>query len=389
MTPLWASTPEKLVNVGPRSRSPDQATDNMADILDSIAATPSRRPRELLTPSPPLQNTHNGQLGHTYDTPLRIPKHRSPLPIPGRASPSLLDMTHNESSRYLITGEVPARLEQQNQNQNNDGEAMDWTPAHPQSEHRAFNPSRSIQRNTQLFGQAPIVDQPSPFWYKVPPAPTTPAQRLRNPPNQPRLRVSSQEVKENFFNNVARRNSDSDQGENGFGQRNERTRHVIEFTQQKFFPQPPPSEAGNNLADLLTSFSLGSSDPETPKAIEKRSRLRHGCQAIFLSLGLFFWNHTFLNPTEHSKSVMLTVMIGCMLIGARTILDHTIFSLPNKKGVSQGMGAIFGGLQCGLALYRISEILAGRGDCVNCASLGTILLGGMFVQELWCASFGK
>jgi hypothetical protein len=34
------------------------------------------------------------------------------------------------------------------------------------------------------------------------------------------------------------------------------------------------------------------------------------------------------------------------------------------------------------------EILAGRANCEDCASLGTILIGGMLVHEIWLALFG-
>lgn len=307
----------------------------------------------------------------------------------GSTSPSLLEMTHAESVHYLATGEVPARLQQRYNV--NETEEMEWTPSQTQSQHRAFNPPRSFQRQTQLFGETPTGDQPSPFWYKVPPAPITPAQRLRNPPNQPRLRVSSQETKENFFNNVTHRSSGSNAAD---GRpplpRNEGSRQEVDFAQQKFFPPPPPSEAGNTLADLLTSFSLSNSETEAPKPARDSSATRHTCQSFALFLGLFFWNHALFNPTENSRNVMLTVMIACVCIGARTVLDNTIFTTVAKKmTMLQGLGACLGGLESTAAGYGIIEILADRGNCENCASLGTMLIGGMLVHEIWLALFGN
>jgi hypothetical protein len=391
MSPLWASTPEKLPHVGPRSGSPIAGVDSMADALDQIAATPSRKSRQLSpsSPSPPpyaLQGfpkrIQAQQLSSTPPAPSR-----SLLPQI-RTSPSLLEMTHAESVRYLATGEVPVHLQQRYNV--NETEEMEWTPSQSQSQHRAFNPPRSLQRQTELFGQAPTGDQPSPFWYKVPPAPITPAQRLRNPPNQPRLRVSSQETKENFFNNITHRNSGTDTaGRQAPPLRDEVSRPEIEFAQQKFFPPPPPSEAGNTLADLLTSFSLDNSETESHKLVEASSTTRHICQSIALFLGIFFWNYTFHNPTEHSRNVMMTVMIACALIGFRTTLDNTTFKRAGSKTTAvQGIGACLGGLEAIAAVYGILHILAGNGDCENCASLGTILTGGMLVHQIWLAFFG-
>lgn len=51
------------------------------------------------------------------------------------------------------------------------------------SKYRAFNTIG--QRSSQPFGSAPVEPHKGAFWYKVPPAPTTPAQRLFNPLNRP------------------------------------------------------------------------------------------------------------------------------------------------------------------------------------------------------------
>jgi hypothetical protein len=49
---------------------------------------------------------------------------------------------------------------------------------------------------------------------------------------------------------------------------------------------------------------------------------------------------------------------------------------------------VVGGFELAGAGYGALELLAGRGDCVECASLGTILVGGMMIYEIWRASFG-
>lgn len=268
---------------------------------------------------------------------------------------------------------------------------MEWSPSQSQSEHRAFNPPRSFQRQTQPFNEAPAAEQPSPFWYKVPPAPITPAQRLRNPPNQPRLRVSSQETKQNFFNNITHRKSVVEAGDTSKQLLPQDTipHKGVEFAQQRFFAPETPSEAGNTLADLLTSFSLGNSDIEFPTPVETGSTTRHICQGLALFLGLFSWNHAFFNPTQHSRNVMMTVMLACALIGVRTILDNTTLRKAGTKiRPGESIAICLGGLEFAAAVYGISQILARNSDNENFASLGTVLTGGMIVHEVWLAFFG-
>lgn len=193
-------------------------------------------------------------------------------------------------------------------------ESMDWSPSY--SQHRAFAPTLQ-PRNGQLFGQAPVDSTTSPFWYKVPPAPITPAHRLRNPPNQPRLRVSSQEVKENFFNNVTRRNplEPSDQDTSFPG--SDKPNYDSHFADQKFFPPTPPSEADTLLADRLTSFSLSSPDDELPARAQQHSILRYVCQCLVLLLGLFGYQF-FIHPSE-KYNFLLVIMAGCFCIIVRKV----------------------------------------------------------------------
>ncbi|KAE9377775.1 hypothetical protein N431DRAFT_398819 [Stipitochalara longipes BDJ] len=392
MSPLWATTPERLPNVGPPSGSPNHVVDDMADALDQLVATPTRKSRQPSPQSPPSPITyglpgyskriHPQQISSSGNFPAssQVPQRRT--------SPSLLEMTQAESVRYLATGELPVHL--QHQDSANEVEEMEWSPSQSQSQHRAFNPPRSTQRQMQLFNEAPIGDRPSPFWYRVPPAPVTPAQRLRNPPNQPRLRVSSQETKENFFNNITNRipENRADVGKLPIPD-NESPRQGVEFAQQRFFPPQPPSEAGNTLADLLTSFSLGSSEPEPTSPTQAGSTTRHTCQSLALFLCLFFWNYTLSHSTEHSRNVMMTVMIACALIGIRTILDNTMLRRAGTKMArTEVMGACLGGLEVAAALYGVSQILAGNGYSENCASMGTVLTVGMMVHEIWLAFFG-
>ncbi len=400
MSPLWASTPDKLSNVGPRSKSPSEGIDSLADVLDEIASTPSKAitrvssspPAPAPVPTPPIFDLKSNP---------RAPRSAllsslrsvapSALPVQERAGPSLLEMSESESVRYITTGQIPDRLQQQFSG--NDIEEMEWTPTQSQSLHRAFNAPRSLQRTTESFGQAPTVDESSPFWYKVPPAPVTPAHKLRNPPNQPTLRVSSRETKENFFNKVTHRNPAMDVAlQQSPSLKKDSQRHDILFAQQKFFPPAlsnEAGEAGNTLADLLTSFSLGNSEHKAArKKVESQPRKRHVVQSLILLTCLILWNHAVYNAAQYSKEAMLVIMIICIGIGLRGILDNSVFMKGARDHVQQSLAICLYGAEVAGAAYGLFEVIAEGGYAENNASLGTILIGGMFVHDLWLALLG-
>jgi hypothetical protein len=364
-----------------------QGLGSMADVLNEIAASPSRSSKNSLYST--------GAAAPSFD--LRVAK-RSQRSQPSSFSAQstalgqqpisspLIDMSHNESMRYMAA-ETPSRRLRLDYT-SNDTEEMEWTPTETQSQHRAFNSPQSVQRTSESFGRAPMVEQPSPFWYKVPPAPVTPAQRLRNPPNQPSLRVSSQEVKENFFNRVTHRSLGSDTSVQKAHTRKEDTQHTIEFAKQKFFAPNTPSEAGNSLADLLTGFSLeGSEKEDLVKQNEPRKWKRHLVHSFLLLLGILLWHYSCHQPFQNSQNVMLAVMILCAIISLRTVFDSAALTKRNSR--FWGMWVFVGGLECAAAVYGLTEVISGRGRDDNCASLGMILIGEMLVHELWVTSMGS
>lgn len=363
MTRLWDSAPEKLPHVGPRSSpSPARGGDSMADALDQILVTPSRKAQG--SPSSLSYGNQQHSPNNRYGD---LVSHAPPaFRTPPMALKNLSLGDYQPRSSQSQTATPP----------DEDQDMMDWTPAKSQSQHRAFNSVQPVEGSTRLFGGAPVQDKPGAMWFRLPAAPIAPAHRLRNPPNQPRLRVASQEVKENFFNNITHRTHDSEPSPSI--QRSSVERHDIEFAPQKFFPPPTPGESGERLAELLTSFSL-SSDPEIPKETPRAHRLRHLCQALVLILGLVFWNQVLPGPSEHTRNVSLTVMGACALIGARTILDNI---QTNTRGFVQTAGVVVGAAEVAAASYGLQEILAGRGGCENCPPLGSLLICLMVMYEV-------
>ena len=414
MTVLWDFTPEKPPYIGPGS-SPDQSSNSIRDALKEIGASPSRINGSTPTPSPPSYERYRPQpyqpgsirIGHDRTASIQPLKALNVPSARGRTSP-LFNNTCTPAS------ESRPSLDQQYAGVNLGD--MDWSPepSQPASQHRAFTENLPVdndavffgrataQKNTNLFGQSPVVPQSAAFWYKVPPAPIAPAHQLRNPPNQPRMRVASREQKENFFNDISRRSpSTQDPPETATSVKYDSQPQEIEFAQQKFFAPDAPSKDHDDLVDALNGWSLGGSDSRhSPKKAVETSRVRHIGQGIALFIALVFWNQALNNPSEHTKNIILAVMIGCLCIGARTILDNTIYTIgENEKQniervknvenvVACTIGTCLGGLECAAACYGLIEILAGTGECENCGPLGTVLVGGMMVHEIWLASFG-
>lgn len=379
MTRLWDTTPEKLSFVGPStSPSPRGSGNSMADALDEMLTTPSKR-RSISPSSPASYDSLQRKI--TNNRYSNLPSHNKSSYL---ANTQQVKRTPSVALKGLSLGDYPVRSNQAIVPVNEDQDMMDWTPLQSQSKHRAFNSVRPSEPGTQLFGQAPVKPESNTMWFHVPPAPITPAHRLRNPPNQPRLRVSSQEVKENFFRRVTRPSNEPGPGPSteaggepvvGAG----RSGRDIEFSQQKFFPPVPPSESGEKLAELMTSFSLGS-DPEPPEVVAAVGyNLRHVCQAFALLLGLLFWNRVLYEPSEHTKNATLAVMSGCGLIGARTILDNLQCS---PRGLARDAGAVLGAVEVVAAGYGVQEILAGRVGSEYSAPLGSLFIGVMAVYEM-------
>ncbi|KAK3344312.1 Ima1 N-terminal domain-containing protein [Lasiosphaeria hispida] len=144
-------------------------------------------------------------------------------------------------------------------------EDMDWAPT--ESKYRAFSPYG--RRQTNGFNEAPTEPQ-KPFWYRVPPAPTTPAQRVFNPPSQPRLRKSpiAPDPQNPLFSfkaattssgtrpgkQLVRVETDEDEEEDGVGSSQQRD---VKFVEPRFFPPPPQNDPRDPLSDMFgQSFSL-------------------------------------------------------------------------------------------------------------------------------------
>ncbi|POS84483.1 hypothetical protein EPUL_004267 [Erysiphe pulchra] len=271
VVPLWSSDSQK-VTLRPQTKSAlDQDSESLRDILNEIGSN-SRLPQTRTATSSSLtsqttkdpfisnlspklshsqlfstraghQTSTLSSFGRKTEDQMSLSAFKNISEMPTRTTPSLLQMSEDEARSYLRTGEVP---------NSQTYEEMDWQST--QSSHRAFNPRPKT--NIQQFNHIPVSNKPSPFWYRVPAAPTTPAQRLRNPPNQPNLQIPQEITKQNFFKNMIRSGKDDPGLKSADKFQNNSAKHNLELSQQKFFPPETTGEAENMLASLLTEVTL-------------------------------------------------------------------------------------------------------------------------------------
>lgn len=417
--PLFAPTSaERLLQyVRPKEKSKYSGHD-MSQALTNILGESPTAPSN---PPPSIQRDtfhENSQSGFTYrhrssspyGTPsrqvsngtvaLRRSSPRDPRDILGipRTVPSLSEMTEDESLRYISTGEIPARMQEQAYNGDSQND-MEWDSQ--ESQHRAFQPART-PRQSQLFSQAPVAPDPSPFWYKgLPSAPVSQAHKLRNPPNMPRLLPPSKEAKDNFFNSFTGRQSFSEPPETIPRDTRNADPFVvsrsqeIEFAPPKFFPPTPSGgDLVTGLSDMFEqAFTLKPSEDEMqdatlrPQKTRWERKRRHVLTAVVLAAAGFCWNYSFAHPELRSIKLPLGVMVLCGVIALVSITDcFLVWSQKNPSLQSSG-SALFAAAQTVAGGYIISEIIAGRTENVTCHSHGLMLVGAMFVQEVYLAAF--
>jgi hypothetical protein len=159
-------------------------------------------------------------------------------------------------------------------------EEMDWSPT--QSKHRAFSSYRTGQQASQGFGQAPTEASRGHFWYRVPPAPTTPAQRIFNPPNQPRLRKNpvNRETEDISF-----RGSQATLHDRGGDFDPSNQSRPVTFAETSFFPPTTPNDPRNSLSELFEAGFTLTPEQDEDRVQERRSWMGNLVDYLYPSRG--------------------------------------------------------------------------------------------------------
>ncbi|KAB5586167.1 Ima1 N-terminal domain-containing protein [Coniochaeta sp. 2T2.1] len=185
-----ADSPEKITNHQPAPK-PD-GVKNMSDLLDEILDSPTVYPPALPRTSynrpNPLLHGPNAFGSHASTSSTSLARKPSLDLNNFSLSESGSGLTHHEPTNHFATI-PPPRAPQPS------GEEMDWSPSTsltPTAPNlpRAFTSFRDpSDPDQQTFNTAPTQEKRGAFWYRVPPAPVSPAARLfQEHPSQPRLR---------------------------------------------------------------------------------------------------------------------------------------------------------------------------------------------------------
>ncbi|KAL7943772.1 Ima1 N-terminal domain-containing protein [Trichoderma barbatum] len=292
-----------------RIREPKTLAEALTEALESANPTPVKNP-------PPIQNP----------APIKYPTFQRPLnPSPSpRFAKHPFQTTHDELSfaGFSISDKTPQKALR-----GQDPDAMDWSPMPKyaqKSQYRAFQDAPVSKLGARPFGQSPTQPDGGPFWFKVPPAPVNPAQRLRNHPSAPLFkRAFSVEPKK-------------EEGSFSFGMghldeaREEMPRaSSVDFKSPNFFA-PERHDDTDALADALgQSFSFASviddeSDSEETVVNEdipilSSGQTSHKYDLYFLMVILPSWFLPLLITTPYLREGQLAILAIAGIIAIRSI----------------------------------------------------------------------
>ncbi|KAI1506192.1 Ima1 N-terminal domain-containing protein [Biscogniauxia marginata] len=278
-------------------------------------------------------------------------------------------------------------------------EEMDWSPS--ASQHRAFssyNPYK-IKNTNPRFSDAPIEPKSGPIWYKVPPAPTNPAQRLRNPPMRPIIRESPREKKENFFQTNAR-------GPVDVGLSSQANSSDINFAPPKFYAPEPQDDPRDSLSNMFASSFSISPDPDEEAARHARSANRSAFEfrpnrnttstqnhsitriaelvVLFGALGAWIFA---LDTREHyGPTVALASVCACLIVSIRLAADLEVDAQirgGQRPSVFAPSLVNLGLAQVIAALLLMWNVWSGSATGVSYGAYGNALFGGMIIHQMW------
>ncbi|KAI0407810.1 hypothetical protein F4802DRAFT_551339 [Xylaria palmicola] len=271
---------------------------------------------------------------------------------------------------------------------------MDWSPS--ASQHRAFssyNPYK-VKNTNPRFSDIPTEPKPGPLWFKVPPAPTNPAQRSRNPPMRPIIRESPKEKKETFFQSIGQRPID-------FGSRYRDTSNDLNLAAPRFFAPEPQDDPRDGLSNMFaTSFSLSPSPEEPgerdmrrngkvhaegPDTIPNRTATRFAeLMALLAALGSWVF---VLDPEKpYGPTVALASIVVCLLTSIRLAadleVDHQIRGGTRPSAFTR--------LWANLALAQVIAVIllmwtvwSGSASPVPSAMFGNTMFGFVITHHIW------
>ncbi|KAH9898770.1 Ima1 N-terminal domain-containing protein [Xylariomycetidae sp. FL2044] len=278
-------------------------------------------------------------------------------------------------------------------------EEMDWSPS--ASQHRAFssyNPYR-VKNTNPRFNDVPIEPKVGPIWYKVPPAPTNPAQKLRNPPMRPIIRESPKEKKENFFQKDTRRPVDA-----GFP--NSGKSSGIDVAEPKFFAPPSKDDPRDSLSSMFaSSFSISPSpEDESERASRSRpqprsifgfgrstneSRSRRGtriAELVALCGALASWVSALGAEEQYGPTLALASICVCLIVSLRLAADLQVDAQVRDGKPPPALSFSLANVafaQVVAALALVWSVWSRSATGISNGSFGNALFGVVMSHQMW------
>ncbi|KAM0351588.1 hypothetical protein ACHAPU_002596 [Fusarium lateritium] len=338
--------------------------------------------------------TFSDLLNEALDSPTLAPQtDRFPHTVPKSLSPQPFLASNPtripESPRAQFSG---LNITPQKTQQVGYSDEMDWTPTDSQSQarsqYRAFQDSPLSNGPRRPFNQAPVSTEQSPFWYKVPAAPTNPSQRLRNP-NAPILRSKPVEKESIFFRGAAKKKGEDESDE-----------REVAFKPPSFFAPQESNDEANGLADLLSqSFTLGQEHDSPVKPSGGRSSgwasrnrappgspqlTNLGVEVMTLAVLLVSWGFTAAFPMPFGREIQLALLSAAGTIALRVTGEKS----RDKKHEQVPTAAIY--ISSALSVLELAAVCGlgwevWRGNA-NASKYGIGLLTVMIGHQVWSST---
>jgi len=269
-----------------------------------------------------------------------------------------------------------------------DSEAMDWTPSQgtlrPASSYRSAQPK-------------PIPVQPSPFYGKLPPNPTSQNYRLRNAPNQPQPLKPSTPQPQNFFNRMFSPNNQDEYSDVGSEPSpSKQATFSPQFAPPKFFPPSDHREDTGLESIFSNTFTIADEPAEVRVArqLEQKS-LHHNNSSspsqraltiFLLVLATLAWYRAPTLPIRFLLPIRLASLGLAAVVAGRDLFQ----AMQKDKAFWSLSDMLVFGCELGLAIFLGSAVKSPLSrpfadGSAGLENLGLGLLLVMTVQESWIA----
>ncbi|KAI0193762.1 Ima1 N-terminal domain-containing protein [Xylaria flabelliformis] len=374
--PLFRQPPE--LTASPRVKSGGRPAtkdpDDLGNILDDILHSPTPQQVQAVRTSPRHSTSLTSSLG-SRTLGQRVDRG------------SAISVSTASNGAMQVSPENPAVTHY--------GDEMDWSPS--ASQHRAFssyNPYK-VKNTNPRFSDAPTEPKSGPIWYKVPPAPINPAQRLRNPPMRPIIRESPKGEKESFFRSDGRQPLD-------FGSSYHENLAELPIAPPKFHAPEPIDDPRDGLSSMFAhSFSI-SPDPEERIGRSVRTRgtadlqrdsdiipnrtMTRTAELIALFAALCSWIFALSSEEHYGRSLALASIIVCLMVSIRLAadleVDNQIRGATRSSTVNLSLAKL-ALVQVGAVILFMWKIWSESASSASSGTLGNTMFGGIIAHQIW------